>query len=201
MRGSVLRSVFQLQHGHNLSQSPPGHLLRGCQRRVHASGYTRIILGDFSKHRPPLGSTPGDSKLLILEICSKNLFLRGSQVNEGHQGEGCSPLAICHLHLFHSQLAIWSQSKLPGQTAQDLGRQSVLSGGFPQPPLCSLYCTETSRGCCQSLVLSAKMSQSTHPFPCWRPSRCLETSTSLPPALLCSTRWLFPHRTQLTASV
>lgn len=105
----------------------------------------------FSKHRPPLSSTPGDSKLLILEICSKNLFLRGSQVDKGHQGEGCSPLAICHLSLLHSQMAIWSHSKLPGQAAQDLRRQSAFSGGFPQPPLWSLHCTETSRSCCQSL--------------------------------------------------
>ena len=153
MRGSAFRPVFQLQldrrslTGHRLSQSPPGHLLGGRQRLVHASGYTRIIWRDlFSKHRPPLSSTPGDSKLLILEICSENLFLRGSQVDKGHQGEGCSLLAICHLSLLRNQRAIGSGSKLPGQAAQDLGRQSAFSGGFPQPPLWTLHCTETSRG-------------------------------------------------------
>lgn len=73
------RSVLQLHLGHrslpgySLSQSLPGHLLGGCQRLVHASGYMGIIWGDFSKHRPPLGSTPGDSKLLILEICSQSI--------------------------------------------------------------------------------------------------------------------------------
>lgn len=91
--GVALRPAFQLQFchtslsGHGLSQSLSGHLLGGCQRLVHASGYTRIIWGVFSKYRSPSGPILGQSKVINSGNMLLKSILKGSQVNKGHQGE------------------------------------------------------------------------------------------------------------------